>query len=119
MSWDEFLDAVAEVCDEEKENLFLDEMEWGFSGKKERLPLASKVGYHTMVEQLVNHKEPSSQIIFVYLPTPKIMNRSAGPSGSRRSAMRDQMENSGDEGQGRGESYMQRKVWPNTFISYV
>lgn len=65
MHWDEFLDAIAKVCDEDKENLLFNEMEWGFSGKKGHLPLTSKVGYHTMVEQLASHKDSSSQIIFV------------------------------------------------------
>ncbi|EDR10762.1 uncharacterized protein LACBIDRAFT_315508 [Laccaria bicolor S238N-H82] len=70
MTWEKFLEEVAEIVDVDIENLGLDGMTWGFQEKKAKLPLTNDHGFQTMRNQIKNHRDLSSIIIVVYHPIP-------------------------------------------------
>ena len=80
MSWGAFLTAISNAVDEDIENLSIGNMKWGIQ-KKGRYPLANWEGYVAMHKQIAMQKEPSSLIIMVYLPMPKVPKRSGQKQG--------------------------------------
>ena len=77
MSWGAFLVAISNAVDEDIENLSIGNMKWGIQ-RKGRYPLSDRVGYIAMHKQIATQKEPSSLIIMVYLPMPKVSGRKQG-----------------------------------------
>lgn len=74
MSWGAFLTAISNTVDEDIENLVTEDMKWGIQ-RKGRYPLVNRVGYDAMHKQIVAQKDPSSLIIMVYLPMPRVPKR--------------------------------------------
>ena len=74
MSWGAFLTAISNAVDEDIENLSIGEMKWGIQ-RKGRYPLVNRVGYMAMHTQIAAQKEPSSLIIMIYLPMPRVPKR--------------------------------------------
>ena len=59
---------------EDIENLATEDMKWGIQ-RKAHYPLANWVGYIAMHKQITSQKDPSSLIIIIYLPMPRVSNR--------------------------------------------
>jgi hypothetical protein len=64
------LQVIATTIKEDLENLEIEGMSWGF--KKAKWPLNNKTGYCAMIQQVKTQKDPSSLIIAIVLPMPKV-----------------------------------------------
>ena len=74
MTWGAFLTEISTTVDEDIENLVMGDMKWGIQ-RKTRYPLVNRAGYIAMHKQIASQKDPSSLIIMIYLPMPRVPKR--------------------------------------------